>query len=900
MQSTSGSGSPDGGNRLSTWVTRSSSQSSIRRGKLSSQHRLTRSSSVADGKTHDTAQKRMVASKPAPASGGGIAASWERRSSSERRATKLFTSTQGTAESKPARPSPGLMEAELAGRVRVAAGETATAAVKAVDDLRAKGGGVAVTTATKVDDVYAKAVKLLKDAKPNAYGEKIVCVKREGQPDVIVREFVAVDGQDPYNGARTEEMLNRHDLTLQGAIHWIESERCPLGADAKSALIATLKQMGVQSAAHLEHSLGLDPKKMREMGKSFDKEFQAKFPEIEKHLGLFFREVQAVIDANLDEGSFTLSDLADAEKQYVVDKGNPKFQEYRGDSPSEGRADMMHIYTAKSPGGDKTVKMVSGYFGVGKQIPSSVRDNPTQTANHVISYNATVLSETDGEAEIEMNFVGRRHSSPSTIAVEDEFIRQQGAYGVIERDIEDMAQAATTAIGDVSMYTQDNPLPLRLPIVMLFTPTRELTDSMRNRAFGVVGKWKGESERMQMLEEMQAINTYNGKTMQLTLASGEQVWVRAEIRAVNRGANVEATKREIFGVDLVSTKQERINNRGLVQMAGDFGALAKSETQDVRNVVRGLGWDNPNLGLDHDQATQKETLERHLQKMSDELKGYYDERDELLVYLNKGTVPDHLADEEALLSRISGLEAFITSHKERIEEVEVKLGEFYRLQFDAYKEKFLGAEATLQTNYIDELDLDVPDQRALYHAFRAYSSYFHERHWDPDHVMDFQTELIQAYSALGDTPLFHCKSAEDRTGDVDDKATADCTARRLGKKGDTKARDKLEAQYEQFGISRAITGQCCPGAEGLQVKAAVNKARTDHGMSADHGRAVAQLHKGVPKRAAKISDSKLSKATREYLDARKKAGRVRRPDSRLGIRRKASGLIQRFRGSDKP
>ena len=662
--------------------------------------------------------------------------------------------------------------------------------------------GSTQVTKREIQTIYHRAQATLRTVAPDAHGVRTLRLTRANGRPVIVKVF----SPDAYNGPRKENYLARAQLAVKAGCHYLALHTCEYAA-AQEKLKNLLADF--QQTLDKDSELQFCMDKMRKGGQCLAAEFHRKHPAIKKELAKLYKAVQESIDDALSEQPFGIGDLVEAEKSYLSDYGNPQYG-------YTGRQDIMHIWHAAGH------SIVDGYFGIGKQIPSSVRNDPDCTSNHVLSYCASKTAHDP----LRMRFLGRRHASAPAIALPKQAERRTAAFEVIRRDIIDTVrlQVERGAKGGAS---PESPLSVRLPVMSLLTPLKG-ENFVRNRRHG---KWVGESERMQFKEEYLAVRAFQGRLMQVTVGD-KKLWIRVETRLMNRGANPEALRFHKFA----SALQKRANRRGILELGNDvYQALKQGRHLKNRYVAAAVSLMQLKAarpGISAQDCAKQDEIESKLRSLYEGLE--------------RAT--------ETATSDDSCAKKLAKAIKSEIYELERQLTPLYCTQVKSRRKAF--------KHYQQEILENVQHSNGnayaiLVQAYRAFDSYYNKVYRQPGRIMDFQAAYIRCYYALGDIPLYHCKSAEDRTGNTQDHIEGSIVFELIN--GGHVAthpvellwQRRLAAQYSPYMISTAITNECCPGAEGEQIKDKVNPERRTHGVPASVSLEMAKLHKEVPLMAKK-------------------------------------------------
>ncbi len=614
-----------------------------------------------------------------------------------------------------------------------------------------------------------------------------------------VKEFK----EGAYNGAKTTDFIRRQQLVFAAVMQYINTE-----ISDSSQLMEKVSQLSSAYIKKIEDTCDLKKDLMQKgiEGTQHVNEINRQAVEL---IAQFTKDAQYIINTATGKEDCEISRLAELEKEIILERDRPV---------------IVNIYHHE---GKRFVNMQAPQREGGKTIPSTIRDRPG-----LVNYVNTVFGEIDDGGHVDVKFHAIRHSSYPPIAIKDDIQRQAIAIKNVKEGIARLAK--TQLKTRQSAPTKEDPLVVPLRTMMLLTPIKG--DSVRNRK-GIRGKWTGESESLQLKEAVLALSVMRGRVMQLEV-DGEKVWLKADISMMNLGANKEAAGMG-FGKLPLDPLQERINARGYFTflediendlMGQDLPSPLGSYIQQIRELEKS-GFEQPDETLIHQEY---EKLEKEYEKANPDKK--------IIRALKKGIQEEERKIYDSFLAQLAERKKALNMNKAEIAQIQAQ----FLTQISKEIEKTTDVGERLRLTYA----------RDLFQNFVLAKQYFdNEAYKKPDTVMEFQTLYIQMESMIGNLIELFCKSAEDRTGRVDNKVQERLIFRFLSGRqaiteGDLReVYTKIAPVVLQFSVSKDNTTYNSES-PGLQITPEVNRH-----IPAAIDKKQATMAKRVISRAAKLSPS---------------------------------------------
>lgn len=721
-----------------------------------------------------------------------------------------------------------------------------------------------------IRELENQPVKLLQT---DSYGIETweVTVQLNGQEHKAhVKEFP--DGS--YHGAKIDGFKVRQELLHNAAMGWLKKANSlnpEQKAKAKEHLNLLNQQFEKDLKAELESKRGQDFKKLSESQK-FDKSYKKDYGAIHKDflekIAQYAKDIEHIINHSAGKKVINQGMIAKAECAYVRERGRPiiiNTFKYKSETFVGIQTPARRVLEGK--------KRVNA-----KTIPSTIRDG-AGLANYVTSSFGVVGKG----GEITILSEATRHSSYSAKSLEDQEMRQLYGCQNVESCLTDLAEKqliALQAAGTPPPKT-DPTHPLEVPLRTFLLLTTGIGDTaIRNKS----GKeFVGDAEGTQLRDSAFALTAYKGAVFQVDL--GKQfgkVWIKADIKFMNMGTNLGVTDKGIGKITFMKKSEKMINAIGFVEIDDEFTKGIEKIEADLKVLIEGEGDKavpktvasgvNFLLKFSEDMLKlQKNTdLEEKIEKLSKavrapnaalrlqgprlrELQGSISNQGQVaLDSKTRSKLKRHYKTSKKIQDTIGSLHEPIViamrklwkANRGQLLEAQGKFNHAMDNLLEDIKGKHPELEANLK-KYRDVVN-NVIQARDIYHM-EAYNK--------TGHLNEFQSVCIETEQLLGNNVEFFCKSAEDRTGRMDDRVMERQVFKHMNgysprseedyKKMNTEVTDVVH----QFSTSQDNTEQNS-GARGEQVE---GKANPEQAILYDVGRSHSLLAKNVFTESKKLT-----------------------------------------------
>jgi len=643
---------------------------------------------------------------------------------------------------------------------------------------------------------------------------------------VEVREFE----QGAYNGPLMEDFRRRQQLVYKAVWGYLNDNKENIRDIEKVSKQLVALDL-VFDKAYKE--IQLDYEQMRTGKQATDHFLEVNQRQVEL-IAQFARDAQFIVNGALSSGEFTIDDIDRLEREEVLRRGRPI---------------IVNIFTIQ---GQKFFSMqtpetkdADGNRGL--TIPSTIRDR-VGLANYV----STSFGTIDDNDTVHVDHYAIRHSSYTPIAVQNPFLRQAYALRNVRQLMTDLASVAmeNQEGGD----SPDDPLVIPLRSMMLLTPLKG-DERYRSRKKFVAGGWTGESETQQLRESVLALSTMRDRVVPMNI-KGKTVYVKLDSSFMNLGANKEAARVGPAGKIPISSIEGQINYRGYFEFLRDVEKhlLMRDMPGDCSKWLR-------SIILEERRTTGYKSKQKELAEMIDGSRADLNAKKAKLesLYLQYEESGDRQIAKE-----IANVRAEVLQIEKRIN---LQYKELYELRMKAInrnQQRIQVYQAEILNKLNDEIErAEDPEKkkelqlvRDVFENYLQAKAIFESKAYrNADTVMDFQTLYLQTYEMIGMLTELFCKSAEDRTGRVDNRVQERHAFRALlGRQAARNERDDqiidgvIAPAVHQYSASRRANDENAPGSRGLQITPHVNQA-----LPADIDRALATTAKGVPKKAKELS-----------------------------------------------
>lgn len=647
-----------------------------------------------------------------------------------------------------------------------------------------------------------RVIDVKEDVKVDSHGvKKHKRFDYQGQP-VEVKEF----GEGAYNGPVMEDYRRRQLLIMKAAWAFImENAENIEDIESVSKSLSYLDVEFQKALQEPEYQLDYAVMKTGIDATAHLEDINKKQVEL---IAQFARNAQHIINSSLTTGECKISDLDRLEREQVLNRGRPI---------------VVNIFTinGKKFFSMQTPETRDEKGKKGSTIPSTLRER-----EGLANYVSTTSGMISDQGDVTVQHYAIRHSSYTPIAVSDTILRQGIAIQNVKQLMGDLAE--TLREGQGGGDTPENPITIPLRSMILLTPL--VGDHLRNKSKFVAGSWTGESEVLQLKESALALSTMRGRAVPLRI-KGETVWVKLDSSYMNLGANKEAARIGAMGKLPISSFESEINQRGYFQFLRDVDDhLLK---QDLPSNVLSLFREVRKLERrSFAYVTTVKELNKLIADHKEELEVKNRRLEELYTQYTKTRDPQLKKQIKTLRKEVREIESTINK----------KFRELYQLRLNAVHRNGDKIQC-FQKQILEEMEneiaqtSDMMKKEELILVRDIFSNYFQAKelfeskaYRQAESVMDFQTLYIQTYEMIDYLVEFFCKSAEDRTGRVDNKLQERVVFSALHQKQATRVeKDRQEIDgliapaVHQYSTSRDNT-LWNSDSPGLQITPEVNPA----------------------------------------------------------------------------
>jgi hypothetical protein len=453
---------------------------------------------------------------------------------------------------------------------------------------------------------------------------------------------------------------------------------------------------------------------------------------------------------------------------------------------SQTRPYMINIYTIN---GQKHISIQEPVrITQTETIPSSIR-NKAGLPNYVETFFGTI----DADGNVSIEFEATRHSSPSPIGIENSYERKAIAVQNVENSIKDKALKILSSLpAEKRGAYKDKTLVISDHTMALLTPVR--LDFLRNRKQGIAGEWTGESENLQLEEVMQSLNQINGREIKVKSEEGVTYTIKPDCSLLNFGTNEPAAGIGFFGKIGKTDLESKINAKGFSGFIDEMRNTAKymegfpfgaSDKIDELNVsIKSASEGLPELYeelsywqkayLDRENASIKAKIEKEIRPINEMIKQqeealfiiYQEKIEELAKGYDKEKIDTWLAIKLNAIDKQLDEDGLLNTLEAELKVLEEKLSDPDLL--DSEKTK-INSEKTKINNEIIEIIKD----KLILQAFCSTLDLFFTKGYEKyETVKNLQAAYIIIQDLMNSSIKFYCKSAEDRTGDVNNLVEA--------------------------------------------------------------------------------------------------------------------------------
>lgn len=630
-----------------------------------------------------------------------------------------------------------------------------------------------------------------------------------------------------YHGPKVEGFIERQSIITGAAKKKIET----FPVEDQTQLLAALNKLEDDFLLEMhEPKYYIEPDIIQGTQKQTAEEYyQVKHQMSEKLVAQYFKDVQSLIHHYVKirnpKEKFSIQHLESVEKEFILERGRPSILNTYFIEGSE-----KQFFSMQKPASTENNQGLA----VRPFLPSSIRDRQG-LANYVITSFGT-LNKTGGTYETAVQFEAIRHSSYPPIAVKKAHERWAMACKNCKNVLTDLAQGFLKYHPDIKTSPEE-PLSIPLRSMILLTPKK--IDFLRNREKLIMGKWIGESETAQLEECALALNMFNQRVLPLNV-NGKEVWIKADISFLNMGSNPLAVKAGYARLLDDAETLKGYNAKGYMEFEQEVFSYLHSHLGEspalnkLREKIDGFNREKVEL----ESLIKENDVSELYQQLEVEMENYLadpqtktkDSIDRIKdsIHKREKLIYDKYADYVSLKSR---------AYREHREE--------YRDLFKELKNE-MGTTTQPELERIKNLIIKFEKAMDIYHT-QAFSR--------ADFILDFQVLYIEIQEMMSNFVEFFCKSAEDRTGRVDDKVQENKIFESIyGYSPSTSAHQQhiniwISPLVHQYSASQNNT-EHNSGARGEQISSVINSH-----LPARMGRKHAQMAKRVVLKAKKIPPS---------------------------------------------
>jgi len=510
----------------------------------------------------------------------------------------------------------------------------------------------------------------------------------------------------------------------------------------------------------------------------------------------YARDLQWLIEQ--EEHDFTMDKFTQLEKEMVLNRRRPV---------------IINLFSLPDPKDEEKTRRFANIHSPidpgGRTIPSTLRER-RGLANYVLSS----FGEVDADDQVSISFQAVRHGIFSPLQIPQKTHREAIAAQNVRQALVHAAKKTPREEGKGT--SKEQPMKVEIRDVLLLSPLKG--DIFRNRKKGISGKWQGYSETTQLKETVRALNLYKDRPIEIEI-DGEKVWIQPDLSFLNLGANV-------WGALKLPLQQKPFTRLHYDITARGFCEFERDILNSLEGAEQAL-WTGRCRRQESVIEETKAAIRPHLDRIYNRLDQVY---------------------REALTNDAEVDKKEIRRLKRRADRLEAKLYKEFRKLEKIEKKEYRQVNRALESLLQEELP---PKERVLLQNLIAAREIYHSgKTSDPKEVKTVQGLIIQSQSLMDRTVEFFCKSAEDRTGNIENEVLAREAYRLMaGGNPESPAEEHLmrETYYPLLHAYSASqnTARENANARGLQTTAGVNPYLDANQLETE--RKVATLAKKVPR-----------------------------------------------------
>lgn len=628
------------------------------------------------------------------------------------------------------------------------------------------------------------AMKKLNQAKhkplqTDSYGIETweVAVKLNGQDHKAhVKEFPP----GSYHGAKMDGFKVRQQLLHKSSKDWVKGSKKLKGERKKQALkhldLLNLRfEMAYQKALKKPET-----KRFEQLSKAqkFDERFENAYKEIHEDflqkIGSYAKDVESIINHAAGGKIIDQDSLAQAENAHVSNRDRPIIINTFKYGPKTFVGIQTPARRMLNEGGERVNA---------KTIPSTIRDQEG-LVNYVTSSFGIVK-----EGEITILSEAIRHSSYSAKSLKDTELRQLIACRNVRSCLTDLAERKLMAFKNegLPLPKTDKNSPLEVPLRTVLLLTTGIGDTaLRNKSGG---KWVGDAESTQLRDSAFSLSAYKGAVFKVDLGELGKVWIKGDIKFMNLGTNIGVTD---IGVGKITKKKrgeqmvnatgfnefDREFNEGVKKLEDGLEGLSKKSTKEIRTGIQFLLKYSSSMSKLQSSDSLKKTAEAHQNKIQWlglrlEIEGEKARESQSKVTTREIGSPKLRAKLRGHYKEQRDAQDLLGEENQPIVDAKATLWKQNRGKILEAQAKFNTAmNALLKNKEIKGTKLEAHFQEyrdVMNNTLQARDIYHGKKYKIPGFLNEFQTLCIETHQLLGNNVDFFCKSAEDRTGRVDDR-----------------------------------------------------------------------------------------------------------------------------------
>ena len=311
---------------------------------------------------------------------------------------------------------------------------------------------------------------------------------------------------------------------------------------------------------------------------------------------------------------------------------------------------------------------------------------------------------------------------------------------------------------------------------MLLTPKK--LDEVRNRSKFVLGTWRGESETTQLEDCAFALNLFRDRTFKVVIG-GTEVWIRPDISFMNLGVNAEAARIGPKGALPPSNIQEMVNARGFREfeeesskwLDGRLKILKDKTLTDFVKLFESI-WKEPAGNWKEPVKKAQERIDQakalHQTEWESSCKEFLKLSEKYLTATDK-TLKSRLKERMQTLNfRINEMQRELTAAFEDLQKAKETIYHENRELLRELPDKIKARYSVIlnQTSAPNRLTMLTKMRDFHLNYLQAVDLYYSKKYENPETLTAFQAIYLEQMFMMNLEPEFFCKSAEDRTGRI--------------------------------------------------------------------------------------------------------------------------------------